>query len=110
MEKKQKKVVKVFTLNSVSYLGTRCGSIITGIQVPLQKNLPDNHFAEYIKAKQIDELVSMNSGLGTDIMTRPLNKKEVLSFKTVKAQYKTAKKMADGWLINQVFDEFRSEK
>ena len=110
MEKKQKKVVRVFAMNSVGYIGTRSGNTITGIRVASEGTLTDDHFADYIKAKHIDELISIDIGAGSDIMSRDLNKKEILSFKMAKSQYKTAGKMAQGWLINQVFDEFRSGK
>ena len=110
MKKPKKIVVEVFTMNSNAYIGIRSGQVITGLRTLTPDTVTEEDFAKYVKASQIDELVTMEVGAGSDILTRPLSKKETLSLATVIAQYKTAVTMAKGWLINRVFDEFRSGK
>ena len=100
-------VVQVITVSGTTYLGIREGSTITGLSVG--STISGTFLADYLKAKEVNTLVSIDVGSGSDITVRDLNPKEVIAFDTVKAQFAAAKKMSKGWLVNRVFDEFRGK-
>lgn len=102
-------VVKVYTANAASYLGSRTDNVITGMSVP-NRTMDSDIFADFLKAKQMKELLSIEVGQNSDVITRELTRRENLDFKLVMAEFDEAKSMSEDWLVNQVFDEFRGKK
>lgn len=103
--------MKIFTMNGNSYLGKKEDNTITGM--PLRSGngqVTSSVFAEYLKQKQIDQLVEVELGNQSDVTSRKLTKLEKLALNAVKAEFNLAKDMAEDWLINKVFDEIREGK
>ncbi len=99
----------VFTVNGDRFLGKRSGNVIKGMQL-MSDHLTENRFAEYLMAKNVDELRTREIGANSDVDVDKLTRREKLWLRTVKAEYKEARRMADDHLVNQVFQEFRGKK
>ena len=106
--------MKVYTIDGNSYLGVRDEEeyLITGISYNAGASdlVGDDIIAEYLKAKKVDELVVLELGNTSTLVTRDLTRREKLAHKNMRNIFKEAKSMAKDHLVNGVFDELRGKK
>lgn len=103
------KEVMVFGIGQLAYLGKRKDNIIVGRMISDIGRVDQDSFAEYLKDKNVDELLQVEVGASTDVTFRKLTRRESIDFDTVKREWSEAVDMAESEIVNQVFDKFRGK-
>lgn len=98
--------IYVFSGNYV-ILGTMDEDVVSGIEV---KSGAEPNFAEFIKARGLDQLTSLTvTDLNAPII-KELVPEQKLELAATLSMYKMAKKQAKNYLHNMVFEEMLSRK